>query len=96
MKFAICNETFLDWPQQKAFEFASECGYTGIEIAPFTLNADAREISPHQRTEIRRQAEAAGLEVIGLHWLLAKTKDLYLTSPDAPVRTRAPSTTWPS
>jgi sugar phosphate isomerase/epimerase len=88
MKFAICNETFLDWPHEKAFEFASECGYTGIEIAPFTLNVDAREVSSQQRSEIRRQAEAAGLEVIGLHWLLAKTKDLYLTSPDRAMRLR--------
>ena len=32
MKFAICNETFQDWPFDKAFAFASECGYTGIEI----------------------------------------------------------------
>jgi sugar phosphate isomerase/epimerase len=88
MKFAICNETFLDWPHQQAFEFAAECGYTGIEIAPFTLNVDVREISVAQRAEIRRLAEATGLEVIGLHWLLAKTKDLYLTTPDASTRRR--------
>jgi sugar phosphate isomerase/epimerase len=91
MKFGICNETFLDWPHERAFQFARECGYTGIEIAPFTLNVDAREISPKQRSEIRRRAETAGLKVIGLHWLLAKTKDLYLTSPDREVRQRTAS-----
>ena len=26
MKFAICNETFQDWPFEKAFAFARECG----------------------------------------------------------------------
>jgi sugar phosphate isomerase/epimerase len=86
MKFAICNETFQDWPFDKAFAFSRECGYTGVEIAPFTMNLDAREIPASQRTEVRRQAEAADLEVIGLHWLLAKTKGNYLTSPDAAVR----------
>ncbi len=86
MKFAICNETFQDWPFDKAFAFARECGYTGIEIAPFTMALDAREISAAQRTEVRRQAEAADLTVIGLHWLLAKTKGFYLTTPDADVR----------
>ena len=30
--------------------------------------------------------EDAGLETIGLHWLLAKTEGLYLTSPEAAVR----------
>jgi sugar phosphate isomerase/epimerase len=88
MKFAICNETFLDWPCDKAFSFAAECGYSGIEIAPFTLDSDARKISAERRAQVRRQADASGLEVIALHWLLAKTSGLHLTSPDALVRRR--------
>lgn len=86
MKFAICNETFKDWPFEKAFAFAADCGYTGIEIAPFTISDRATDISAEQRDEVRRQADAAGVEVVGLHWLLAKTRGLYLTSPDAEVR----------
>lgn len=88
MKFAICNETFQDWPFDKAFAFARECGYTGIEFAPFTIHKNAYEISAERRREIRRQAEAAGLTVVGLHWLLAFTEGYYLTSPDADVRRR--------
>jgi sugar phosphate isomerase/epimerase len=89
MRFAICNETFVDWDFDRAFAFAAECGYTGIEIAPFTIDVDARNISAARRAEVRRQAEAAGLEVVGLHWLLAKTTGgFYLTSPDASVRKR--------
>lgn len=86
MKFAICNETFQDWPFDKAFAFARECGYTGIEFAPFTMNKDARQISPAKREEVRGQAEEAGLEVVGLHWLLAFTEGFYVTTPDAEVR----------
>lgn len=86
MRYAICNETFLDWPFEKAFAFARECGYEGIEIAPFTIANDARDISSAKREEVRKQAEAAGLDVVGLHWLLAKTEGYYLTSPDAAVR----------
>lgn len=88
MKFGICNETFVDWPFDRAFACAADCGYTGVEIAPFTLAADAAEITDAQRRETVSQAQAAGLEVIGLHWLLAKTEGYYLTSPDAEVRAR--------
>jgi sugar phosphate isomerase/epimerase len=86
MKFAICNETFQDWPFEKAFAFAAECGYTGLEMAPFTIANDVTDISAERRAEVRRQADAAGLEIVGLHWLLAKTEGLYLTTPDADVR----------
>ena len=86
MKFAICNETFLDWPLEKAIEVAKDAGYTGLEIAPFTLAADAYQISQMQRVHVRQTIEDAGMEVVGLHWLLAKTTGFYLTTPDAAVR----------
>jgi sugar phosphate isomerase/epimerase len=88
MRLAICNETFRDWPFDRAFAFAREVGYTGLEIAPFTINPNAFAISRDRRDEVRRQAERAGLEIIGLHWLLAFTEGYYLTSPDAAVRRR--------
>ena len=70
MKFAICNETFQDWPLDKALRYARDLGYTGMEIAPFTIDKNAYNISPAQRAEVRRQIEAADLEMIGLLWLL--------------------------
>lgn len=84
--FAICNETFQDWPFEKAFALTAECGYDGIEIAPFTVAHDVRDVSAARRSEIRRQADEAGLKICGLHWLLAKTEGFHLTSPDADVR----------
>ena len=86
MKFAICNETFQDWPFDRAFAFAAECGYSGIELAPFTVSDYVTDVSSQKRAEIRKQARAAGLKIIGLHWLLAKTEGFYLTTPDAEVR----------
>jgi sugar phosphate isomerase/epimerase len=85
-KYAICNELFGDWPFEKAFGFAAECGYQGVEIAPFTLGKDPTKTTAVERAEVRKQAEAAGLKVVGLHWLLAKTEGFHLTSPDAAVR----------
>lgn len=88
MKFAICNETFQDWPHEKACKYAAELGYTGLEIAPFTINHDARQIDTATRNQLRETATTAGLEIIGLHWLLAKTNGFHLTSPDEATRER--------
>ena len=89
MKFAICNELYQDWPFEKAFALAAECGYTGLEIAPFTISNYATDISAAKRAEVKKQAEEAGLGTSsGIHWLLAKTEGFYMTSPDADVRKR--------
>lgn len=86
MKYALCNEMFVDWPFEKAFAFTRETGYTGIELAPFTMGTDAYSISAKKREEVRKQAASADLTVVGLHWLLAKTEGYYLTSPDPETR----------
>jgi sugar phosphate isomerase/epimerase len=88
MKFAICNETFLDWPMERAAAFAAECGYTGFELAPFTLGPSVSAISAGERKKLRETITRAGLEVIGLHWLLAKTTGLHVTSRDEATRRR--------
>ena len=68
MRFAICNETFQDWPFDRAFAAAREYGYTGIEFAPFTIDKDVRKITAARRAEVRKQVEAADLQTVGLHW----------------------------
>ncbi len=88
MKLAICNELFFDRPLAEGFDFAAQCGYTGIELAPFTIDTDARRITPRRRAEIVAAAKTAGVELLGLHWMLAKTEGLYLTSPDRATRLR--------
>lgn len=85
-RFAICNETFGKWSFEKACAFSAKCGYQGIEIAPFTVSNYVTDIPAPKRKEMRRQAEKAGLEIEGLHWLLAKTKGFHLTSPDRDTR----------
>jgi sugar phosphate isomerase/epimerase len=86
IKYSICNETFGDWPQERVFRFAAECGYGGVEIAPFTLATYVTDIPSKRREELRKQAREAGVQIVGLHWLLSKTEGFHLTSPDAAVR----------
>jgi sugar phosphate isomerase/epimerase len=64
----------------------AELGYDGVEVAPFTLAARVTDLSAERRRTIRAQTEGHGLEVIGLHWLLAKTEGFHLTTADAAVR----------
>lgn len=86
MKFAICQELFVDWDWERQCRFIAETGYDGIEVAPFTLAPRISDVSAERLRTMRKQAEDSGLQVIGLHWLLAKTEGLHLTSPDAAVR----------
>jgi sugar phosphate isomerase/epimerase len=86
MRYAICNETFEGWEHDKVCRLVASLGYQGLEVAPFTLARRVTDISPERRRELRRQAEEHGLLLLGLHWLLAKTEGLQLTSPDEAVR----------
>lgn len=87
-RYAICNETFIDWPHEKVCDYVASLGYHALELAPFTLAPRITDVSDSQRTEIRQRAEAAGLSILGLHWLLAKTEGFQVTSPDPVVRNR--------
>ncbi|MFM8413804.1 MAG: sugar phosphate isomerase/epimerase family protein [Planctomycetota bacterium] len=88
VRYAICNETFGDMPLARACDLAAECGYSGLELAPFTLAPLVTDISAAKRGEIRRTIARAGLECVGLHWLLAHTEGFHVAHPDAEVRRR--------
>lgn len=88
MKYAICNETYEGWDHARVCEVTAKHGYMGLEVAPFTLAPRITDVTAAQRAELRRTAEKAGLTIIGLHWLLAKTEGFHLTSQDAAVRKR--------
>lgn len=88
MKLAICNELFEGWAFDRVCRFAKSAGYDGIEVTPFTLATPITELSAGRRAELRAQADDAGVEILGLHWLLARTEGLHLTSPDRAVRER--------
>ena len=83
MKFAICNETFQDWPMDRACASRPSAA-TRASRSPLSHWPPGRATC---RTPSARRSAARwkrpGLEVVGLHWLLAKTEGLHLTSPDA-------------
>lgn len=86
MKFAICQELYenTDWAAQ--CRLIAEAGYTGIEVAPFTISADLVSVPDSVFQQMKDEAARNGLEIIGLHWMLAKTTGFHLTSPEPAVR----------
>lgn len=88
IRLGICNELFEGWELHRVCRTVAELGYQGLELAPFTLAPTIEDLTGSQRRAIRDTVEDSGLKTIGLHWLLAKTEGLYLTSPDPAVRQR--------
>jgi sugar phosphate isomerase/epimerase len=96
VRFAICNELFEGWEFARVCEFVKSTGYDGIELAPFTLAPAPSGVEgplitaldAGRRRELRQQAADAGVQIIGLHWLLARTSGLHLTSGDEATRRR--------
>ncbi len=89
-RLAICNETFQGWDFARSCRGALETGYTGIEIAPYTLSEDPASLAPGRRNEFRRTMASAGVEYVGLHSLLTVPRgELHITTPNEAVRRRS-------
>lgn len=88
MKLSLCNEVVRDLTFAEQCRLARELGYDGIEVAPFTLGEQPHRLPPASRRQVRAQAEAEGLTITGLHWLLVTPEGLSITAPDPQVRAR--------
>ncbi len=88
-KHAICNEVYEQWPFGKACASIRRIGYSGIEIAPFTLAERPGEISAVDRRRYRDTIQDHGLTFAGLHWLMVSPQGLHVTTPDRALRERS-------
>jgi D-psicose/D-tagatose/L-ribulose 3-epimerase len=86
MKFSLCNEVIAGLEFAAQCDMAAKLGYMGLEVAPFTLDEQPHLLSPTQAAVYRREAEAAGIAITGLHWLLITPKGLSITTADAALR----------
>ena len=88
--YAMCNESMqeLSWAEQ--CQIIGEAGYTGVEIAAFTLVEESvNELSAQQRQQMVKDMQNAGIKCVRLHWLLAPPpQGLHFTTPDTEVRQR--------
>ena len=86
-RYAYCNETLAPGRTfREQCDLVASLGYEGVEVAPFTLAGAPADLSPADRDRLRDDAAAAGVTVVGLHWLLARTEGFHLTGADPAVR----------
>ncbi|TDJ71328.1 MAG: sugar phosphate isomerase/epimerase [Planctomycetota bacterium] len=86
MKFAICNETYPDWPFERVCADAAECGYDGVEVALSAIVDDPSTLSTDDARDLGAVARRAGIDIVGLHWLLKAPPGLHLMTPTTRVR----------
>lgn len=82
MKLSLCNEVIRELSFERQCGLAAGLGYRGLEVAPFTFGDDAWRMPAARKAEIRRACGEAGVEVSGLHWLLAAPAGLSITTAD--------------
>ncbi|WP_027283254.1 sugar phosphate isomerase/epimerase family protein [Rubritepida flocculans] len=83
MRIALCNEVVRELPFPRQAALAAALGYDGLELAPFTLDAEAPQLLPAaRRAEARRIAGEEGAPILGLHWLLVAPAGLSITRAD--------------
>jgi sugar phosphate isomerase/epimerase len=82
VKLSLCNEVIRELPFERQCTLAAALGYEGLEIAPFTFGGDAWRMPAEKRAAVRRACADAGIQVSGLHWLLAAPSGLSISTAD--------------
>ncbi len=89
MRISLCNEVVADLPFADQARLAAGLGYDGLEVAPFTLDAEAPHLVPAaRRAEFKRIAADAGAPITSLHWLLVAPAGLSISTADGAIRAR--------
>jgi sugar phosphate isomerase/epimerase len=86
MRIALCNEVIAPMPFPAQCEYAAKLGYDGLELAPYTLSEEPHRMGAAQLAAARGAAEAAGIAITGLHWLLVKPAGLSISTKDQKTR----------
>jgi sugar phosphate isomerase/epimerase len=88
MRISLCNEVIAALSFRQQCRLAKALGYDGLEIAPFTLGDEPHRLSANECTVLRTTAQAEGVAITGLHYILRAPAGLSITDADARVRER--------
>ena len=85
-RHSMCNEAFDKRPFAEGVKAICRAGYTGIEIAPFTLAESPADVTAGARRAYRDVMASEGLSFVGFHWLMVSSRGLHVTTPDDALR----------
>jgi len=98
MKYSICSDTFPGWTMEEIFNFAAKTGYEAVELASYSFCNSITEVSASERQQMRAWADAAPVEIAGIHALFTPIPNmqplyscpdwLQLNSADSGIRER--------
>ena len=89
MKYAICNELFGKLDFKESCLLTARYGFQGVEIAPFTLFDDPKNVDSKKIRKIKQVLKKSGLDFVGFHWLFLSPKGLHITTPDLTIREKS-------
>ena len=88
LRLSLCNEVLAELPFERQCTMAAAMGYDALEVAPYTLGDEPDKLASETIAATRRAAEAAGIRISGLHWLLVKPAGLSITTDDPALHAR--------
>lgn len=90
-KYCFCNEIIREYSWAEQCEIMAEAGYSGVEIAPFTLvSQGVQEIGAAARQQMVSDMKNNGIECAGLHWLFTPPPEgLHFTTRDNQIRQKS-------
>jgi len=91
VKLSLCNEVLRHLPFEEQCRTAAALGYTGLEVAPFTLSDDPSRLGERDARRLAAVASDFGVALSSLHWLLVKPEGLSLSTRDAALHARTVS-----
>jgi len=89
MRYAICNELFGKLDFKESCLMIVKYGFQGVEIAPFTLFNDLKNVDNKKIRKIKQILKKTGLDFVGFHWLFLSPKGLHITTPDLNIREKS-------
>lgn len=88
-RLALCNKTFEGKPFPEMCRLTKATGFTGIEIAPYTLSDNPAALPGSRLGQLRSTMASEGVSYVGLHSVLNAPKGMSVSTADDVIRKKS-------